>query len=345
MHKNHFAANAVVLLSVACFIWAGSWTGLPARAQHAGHDAGEHQARQPAEHQPDDTARAPAASRGAHGGQVTQTASYCLEVVYRPQEIRVYLYESSMRPVTARGVQGRVAMKAQGQQRIVRLPLRYVAPAAGSREQDYLAAKVDVSRVRDGSMTVTFELADLPHPKEPQASFTQEFALSEIPLKVTLAALTRADQAGIARQKVCPVTGTELGGHGTPVKVLIGDRPVYLCCKGCLEKVQKDPELYLRKVYPPDKATSGGRITVTAATAADRAAIQAQGVCPVTNAPLGSMGTPVKVTIDGQDIFLCCRGCLGKVRGNPEHYFHNAAPRGTGPESPGPSPPISQGGK
>jgi hypothetical protein len=79
-----------------------------------------------------------------------------------------------------------------------------------------LAAKVNLSRVRDGSMTVTFDLADLPHAQEPQATFTQEFALSKIPLKVTLAALTRADQSGIARQKVCPVTGTELALRAHP---------------------------------------------------------------------------------------------------------------------------------
>ena len=64
---------------------------------------------------------------------------------------------------------------------------------------------------------------------------------------VTVAALTKADQSGVARQKVCPVMGTKLGAHGTPVKVLIDGRPVYLCCKRCLGKVQKDPELYLRK--------------------------------------------------------------------------------------------------
>jgi YHS domain-containing protein len=266
-----------------------------------------------------------------------------VEVVYRPQEIRVYLYEASMRPLKARGVQGRATMKVQGRGQVFVRTLGHVALPAGSREQDYLSAKVDLSHVRDGSITVRFDLSDLPDPKQSQLTFTQEFALSKIPLKVTLVALTKADQPGIARQKVCPVTGAALGSQGTPVKVLIGDhpedgaRPVYLCCKGCLEKTENNPELYLQKVYPSKKVTSGdhpadgARLRVTAARAADRARIQAQGVCPVTGAPLGSMGTPLKVTIDGQDIFLCCRGCLGKVRANPEHYFRNTAQSSAGP--------------
>jgi YHS domain-containing protein len=341
MHEDHGRQIAfVLLLAVTCLVWAGSWTVQPAWAQDAGHQPSAQPvqaATMPPGHHQGEMAPSSGARVAPHGGQVTKTALYCVEVVYRPQEIRVYLYEASLRPLTARGLQGRATMKVQGQKQLFVRTLGHVVPPAGSREQDYLAAQVNLSRVRDGSMAVTFELSGLPHPQEPQAIFTQQFALSKVPLQVTLASLTKADQPGIARQKVCPVTGTELGAHGAPVKVLIGDqteggaRPVYLCCKGCLTKVQKDPGLYLQTVYPPAEATSGdrpldgARLTVTAATAADRAAIQAQRVCPVTGAPLGSMGTPLKVTIGGQDVFLCCRGCLGKVRANPERYFRTSA--------------------
>jgi hypothetical protein len=31
--------------------------------------------------------------------------------------------------------------------------------------------------------------------------------------------------------------------------------------------------------------------------------------CPVTGEPLGSMGPPVKVIVQGQPVFLCCAGC------------------------------------
>lgn len=67
------------------------------------------------------------------------------------------------------------------------------------------------------------------------------------------------------------------------------------------------------------------RMTVSTATSADQAAIRAQRVCAVANSRLGSMGTPVKVTRNGQALFLCCKGCLGKVEKAPEQYFAKAA--------------------
>jgi YHS domain-containing protein len=172
-------------------------------------------------------------------------------------------------------------------------------------------------------MTVRFDLGSLPYAKQSRISFTQTFALTTWKVQVIVAALTRDDRPGIARQRVCPVTGTQLGSHGTPVKVLIDGRPVYLCCKGCLGRVKKTPEVYLHQVSPA--LAAAGQITVATATAADQAAIRRQRLCAVTNSPLGSMGTPVKVTISGEDVFLCCKGCLGKVRESPELYRHRAA--------------------
>ena len=32
-----------------------------------------------------------------------------------------------------------------------------------------------------------------------------------------------------------------LGGMGTPIKVMIGDKPIFLCCKGCIKKIQAEP--------------------------------------------------------------------------------------------------------
>jgi hypothetical protein len=54
---------------------------------------------------------------------------------------------------------------------------------------------------------------------------------------------------------------------------------------------------------------------------ADRERARRQGVCPVTKAPLGSMGTPIRVEIDGRVVFLCCSGCEGKLRGDPAKYL------------------------
>ncbi len=51
---------------------------------------------------------------------------------------------------------------------------------------------------------------------------------------------------------------------------------------------------------------------------ADRKLALAQRICPITSASLGSMGVPIKVTLRGQTVFLCCKGCVGKARKAPE---------------------------
>jgi Cu(I)/Ag(I) efflux system membrane fusion protein len=45
---------------------------------------------------------------------------------------------------------------------------------------------------------------------------------------------------------------------------------------------------------------------------------KAQAVCPVTGAALGSMGVPVKVTLRGKPVYLCCKACIGKAKLDPD---------------------------
>lgn len=54
---------------------------------------------------------------------------------------------------------------------------------------------------------------------------------------------------------------------------------------------------------------------------ADRNAALAQKICPVGEQPLGSMGKPPKVTVNGQEVFLCCEGCEEDLRSDPEKYL------------------------
>lgn len=64
------------------------------------------------------------------------------------------------------------------------------------------------------------------------------------------------DQALIAAQKVCPVGGP-LGEHGPPVKVMVGDRAVFVCCEPCRGPLLKDPEKYLAKLDAAMQADAG----------------------------------------------------------------------------------------
>ena len=60
---------------------------------------------------------------------------------------------------------------------------------------------------------------------------------------------------------------------------------------------------------------------------ADRTAALAQKTCPVTDKPLGSMGKPPKVTVEGQDVFLCCAGCEEEIKSNPDEYLAKLNPK------------------
>jgi len=58
---------------------------------------------------------------------------------------------------------------------------------------------------------------------------------------------------------------------------------------------------------------------------ADRALALAQRICPVTGVALGSMGVPVKITLRGQTIFLCCKGCISKAKRSPDEMLKRLA--------------------
>jgi hypothetical protein len=53
----------------------------------------------------------------------------------------------------------------------------------------------------------------------------------------------------------------------------------------------------------------------------DRFAALKQRICPVTEEPLGSMGKPIKVSVSGRSIFVCCQGCVKAVKKNPGKYL------------------------
>ncbi len=54
---------------------------------------------------------------------------------------------------------------------------------------------------------------------------------------------------------------------------------------------------------------------------ADLALVKRQRICPVTDAPLGSMGVPVFTMVRGCKVFLCCKGCESGLQADPEKYL------------------------
>lgn len=212
-------------------------------------------------------------SKAPHGGQLAATTWYHFEIVYGPHETRVYVYDTFRVPTSARGISGHAFMRVRSNGGEYLYPLEFVPV---QREQDYLAVRVDLTRVHDGDMDVLFELAGMPSREAPRARISSLFARPPIaetshsagrPLltssevsqppafdihhqtqRIVVSRATAADHPAIRAQGACPVMNQSLGSHGNPTKILIDGRPVFVCCGGCVSKVKQNPGQFLAKV-------------------------------------------------------------------------------------------------
>ncbi|MGN6546160.1 MAG: efflux RND transporter periplasmic adaptor subunit, partial [Aureliella sp.] len=252
-------------------------------------------------------------------------------------------------------------------------------------------------------------------------------------------------EEAIALQSVCPVTGQKLGSMGKPLPVKAAGQTVYLCCAGCRNSIERDPQKYIARIrtvsddgvlavpesavidtgdqkivyverdegvyegvevqlgpksdgyyavvsglLPDDRVAAAGAFLIDAETRLNPAAsasyfgasggassdgnsgvaaesesavpevtmpevtmpemdaeakepaldfatsrltseqlaqiaklppddqtlAKQQVLCPVTKEPLGSMGKPLKVSIDGDSVFVCCKGCVKAAEAN-----------------------------
>jgi hypothetical protein len=68
-----------------------------------------------------------------------------------------------------------------------------------------------------------------------------------------LRGLAPEDRMVAERQKLCPVTGQPLGSMGTPKRMSVSGRVVFLCCNGCESKLLREPAKYLAKLPGPER--------------------------------------------------------------------------------------------
>jgi membrane fusion protein, copper/silver efflux system len=65
-------------------------------------------------------------------------------------------------------------------------------------------------------------------------------------IEQALARLSPADRKRAEQQKTCPVTGGRLGSMGTPIRIQVGDKVIFVCCKACEPMIRKSPEKYVK---------------------------------------------------------------------------------------------------
>ncbi|HZZ81394.1 MAG TPA: hypothetical protein VFE62_23030 [Gemmataceae bacterium] len=140
-------------------------------------------------------------------------------------------------------------------------------------------------------------------------------AEQEAEIQAALAELPGADKVLAEAQRFCVTMPRErLGAMGAPKKIMLNGKPVFLCCEGCEKQAKANPKATLQTVEQMKKANAA----LAKLSKEDRLQAEQQMNCPVSSGRLGSMGTPPKLTIEGQPVFICCKGCERKAMANPK---------------------------
>ncbi len=85
-----------------------------------------------------------------------------------------------------------------------------------------------------------------------------------------------------------------------------------LCWLGCAQEATPPAEETVDHMEAGDDAPLSAK---------DQALVDLQKICPVGKSPLGGMGTPVKVMVEGQPVFLCCEHCREPLLKDPAKYL------------------------
>ncbi len=74
--------------------------------------------------------------------------------------------------------------------------------------------------------------------------------------------------------------------------------------------------------HPGFEAThASSNITAPERPSAPEGNVIKHNLWPVTGEPLDSMGGAIPVTVQGQTLYVCCQGCVKKVKGDPDRYI------------------------
>ena len=100
-----------------------------------------------------------------------------------------------------------------------------------------------------------------------------------------------------AGQKICPV----MGGKVNPKLFYTYTKKIYVCCPGCIPTIKKNPDKYIKKVLKEIASTKDKK----------------QKTCPV----MGGKVNPKQFYTYTKKIYVCCPGCLPKIKKNPDKYL------------------------
>lgn len=159
----------------------------------------------------------------------------------------------------------------------------------------------------------------------------------EAKVAAALASLSSSDRVLAEEQQFCPVLSTSrLGSMGIPVKLVIDGQTVFVCCDGCKKNALAKPKETLDKVQRlklktpapmagADEGHSEAPVpesdiedALSGLSEGDRRLAEQQRYCIVLpENRLGAMGTPVKLVLNGEAVFICCDSCKEDAAHDP----------------------------
>jgi rhodanese-related sulfurtransferase/YHS domain-containing protein len=152
-----------------------------------------------------------------------------------------------------------------------------------------------------------------------------------------------AMKAAETPQKTCPVMGGKINKE---LYTDVEGKRVYVCCKGCIAKIEANPEKYLAVLEKRGeevadapkascKACESGEcksgeckhkgMHAKHAMQEQRADLEPQKTCPIMG---GKINKDLYVETHGRKVYVCCKGCLSKVKANPEQAIQTLHKRG-----------------
>ena len=186
-----------------------------------------------------------------HGGVEAKSKRHHFEAMFAKGGVRLYVHGADHNSVDVSHLSASATFYHPSSSKPwFTRKLRPAATAAGQLPTS-LDLPMDLSRVPTKGAKVSFEVSGLPDPGETTATFTVPFTLADDD-SITVGKATKADEKAIAAQRVCPVSGEELGGEmGPPVKATRGGSSIFLCCKNCLKQVQANPDKFFTASATP----------------------------------------------------------------------------------------------
>lgn len=247
---------------------------------------------------------------GPNGGTVQTVGERRVETVIAEKGIMFMVLGENDQPIAYPNATGTLKLRVGDSKKEYSYELK-------SLKNQAIGTGVDLAKVKDHQLHLNVEINGIS--SEPLVFHTVG----------KLSSGTLSDELLISLQATCPISGQPLGSMGKPPKVSFGGKSLFVCCAGCTKKVEAAPESYFTKYY----SAKGEQVRegVFASTLADAAAIAAQKTCPVMDEPLGGMGVPGKVDVQGKAVYICCAGCAKKLVAEPEEYLAKLKKMGVTP--------------